>query len=119
MKEMQFKAGDKVFSISKGVVTLDTMDVGPYQFIAKGIWYTIDGKIADTDASRSLFTLEEARALGFPVPAESIVFEAEVNTWVCGKAEGYISEPEAARRALVPFIGKRVKVTIEEVPDGV
>lgn len=111
----KFKAGDKVFSIQHGVITLESCELVALGTVAytdeEGekhlFWNT--GKAVVQHVAPSLYTLEEARRMGFPVPAEPVVFEVVVGD---GRLTGAVG-CEHADDLNGRFYGKRVRVTVE------
>lgn len=77
MKEIEFKAGDKVFSIQDGFQTLKKSGGKQYPLKTKKSIYTSRGRFDLDDENRSLFTIEEAKALGIEVPKKKV----EVKFW--------------------------------------
>lgn len=114
----KFKAGDKVFSIQHGVVTLEANSWGDDEDLyvlqaPKGEAYTTDGRLLENDLHPSLYTLDEARRMGFPVPTEPVVFEATAIAWqFMPRGEVMVSLADLGEAALSR---KRVRVTVEVV----
>ncbi len=80
MKEMEFKAGDKVFGIQCGFVVLEENKnsfSNTHTLRAKSDTYTTDGRFSSTDKHRSLLTIEEAKSLGIEPPKKKV----EVKLW--------------------------------------
>ena len=77
MKEIEFKAGDKVFSFETGFGTLEETSPEPYILRLNNKTYTVDGLRSCSDKHRSLLTIEEAKALGIEIPKKKV----EVNLW--------------------------------------
>lgn len=107
----KFKAGDKVYSIFEGVVTLEKISdrLPGFEALTTPRFEVLpDGRLSDGDTNPMLYTLEEARRMGFPVPAEPVVFETTIAPRVGGFGELRLTVPE-----LEHLLGKRVRVTVE------
>jgi hypothetical protein len=118
--ERKFKVGDKVFSVGAGVFVLqDNPSSSEYCLRdPDGCTYTETGRVVGADKFRSLFTLDEARAMGFPVPAEPLVFSAEVRTNHYLGTRGGIDKEYFVQLPTFfverdGLLGKRVNVTVE------
>lgn len=85
---MKFKPGDKVWDVRYGAVELDEYISIAYPFVSKesGLCYTVDGKDHLNSKYPVLYTLEEARKMGFPVPPEK---KKKVKRWLYGYVKGF------------------------------
>ena len=107
-----FKPGDRVFSIFSGVVTLSDSYDACYPISDGKHALLRTGFLGPDDAAPSLYTLEDARRMGFPVPSEPVVYETEVLPCGDGSVAGRIYN---SRHELRELIGKRVRVTVEAI----
>lgn len=80
MIEHEFKPGDRVFSIPEGVITLReaVWDSQLYPIQGRHYSYTAAGKMRHCDTHPSLYTLTQARKMGFSVPDEPLRVKCEV-----------------------------------------
>lgn len=117
MNETKFKVGDKVFSIFKGVVVL-TEGRAQYPVTDGDADFYADGRLEACDSYPCLYTLDEARRMGFPVPAEPVVFEATVRFADNQSFWGWHFADKGPVHELAPLQGKRVRVTVEVIEGG-
>lgn len=108
-----FKAGDICWHVRHGKVTLKSAgDNYPDNLVRHNTELILKcGKASHHDVGRVLYTLEEAERFGWHKPEPRVVeFECPVHD-AAGGAEGKI-----CRHELADFIGKRVKVRVDELP---
>lgn len=121
MKQVTFKAGDFVYSIQQGWITLKNRESSDYPLglSTRKDGYTTDGKFYLDDENRSLLLPEEAKALGIEVPKRKVVKEGWINIYKSneesGMATGYavhLTEELAIQGATKGHLG-RVKISVE------
>jgi hypothetical protein len=112
MNNPTFAPGQTAWHVRHGKVTLVPTNSLVYPVSATKDWRTTDGKSEPQDVGRVLYTLAEAEQYGWYKPEPlRVEFDSYVVEDSCLAATLRHSED------LIPLIGKRVRVTVEEVKE--